>query len=103
MGQRRKGLVTYGLSPIDGNGSNETEDFSGSRRRQPARRNGLARPGAEWRMRRILVMVGMFTGTCRCRHSRIAHRNQTHQPEIDHRRDSGNGVSDSADASRIHV
>jgi hypothetical protein len=103
MEYRRRRRVNYRERPVDGSGSDEAEDFRRGYLRQLAGRSGLAHPGTEWRMRRSLVMVRMFTGTCHCRHGGVTHRNQTHQAEIDHRRDSGYGASDSAEASDYHV
>jgi hypothetical protein len=54
-------------------------------------------------MRRIMIVVRMLTGApWRLQHRR-ARGYQTHQSKIDHRRDSGDGASNSADARDIHV
>lgn len=102
---QRNRRTSWGLRDMrkSGHEGDQTGNLCRNRNRLTAVGDGLTGPSAERRMRRIMIVVRMLTGApWRLQHRR-ARGYQTHQSKIDHRRDSGDGASNSADARDIHV
>ena len=93
---QRKRRTSWGLRDVRNNRrkDDQTGNFCRNRSRLTTLRDSLTCPGAERRMCRLVLVVGMLIGTRGCGQRRRAGSHQTHQSEIHYRCDSGECLSE---------